>query len=306
MAAPTDEITATALLEHLSDAGEVEAGGEVLDLLRTLDPKHPDRVRLQVRLFESPEPDDGNREALIPLVTEGALDPLVRAGMLRAVVIAWRVLARRFPNNASFARRAEALLELFEPLPDADHDTRRAAVLDLLAAGNAVEGYALLREVLRDAPRDEVAGRRAETLREMLYARSSTRSYGAVPEHAAVKVLRASSPDHHAPTPGVDHESETEVRAALEPREDLETPTMARPALEVEPPTEVRPALSEASADEAPTSLHAALAARPTAAPKGDGAAHDEEKRAGSDAPERRDSVQMQKRRIVRLGGDKG
>ncbi len=296
MAAPPDEITATALLEHLSDAGELDAGGEVLDQLRALDPKHPDHVRLQVRLFESPEPDDTNRESLVPIAAEGALDPLVRAGMLKAVVTVWSAIARRFPHNVSFARRAEALRELLDPLPDADRDPRRAAVLDLLTAGNAVEGYALLREVLRDAPRDEAAGRRAETLREMLYSRSSTRPYGAVPDYAAAAVLRASSP---APEPRVDHESETEVRPALEPREDTETPTIARPALEVEPPTEVRPALSEASADEAPTSLHAAIAARPTAAPKADAPSEGE-------TTERRESVLLQKRRIVRLGGDKG
>lgn len=281
MAQSPNEITATEAIYHLGSAGELDAAGDILDLLCTTDPHPPDRATkatLQAQLFDSPEPDDSNRNALIPFASDGALDALTRAGMLHAVVTIWSVLSKRFPDNQAFSLRADSLRDLVSPLPDSLPDSRKSTFHSLLASGNSVEAYALLRDLLRDHPRNTTLSARAELLRELLYARSSTRPYATVSSVAAARILRAPVPTPEQPTPIISHNTAlpntTQDSQTTQDTQDSQA-TQLRPALEAPGPI---------FSDEDSTTVKAPSLS--------------------SNTPEPRDSVRIHRRRIVRLGTD--
>lgn len=169
--------TADDLVSLLADAGEVDAGVEVLEALRASDPGSPTAIRLQARLFAVDSvPADQRREALVRL-RDGRVDALARRGSLLETCVALRLLNREFPEEPMWAEKLSRLEDLLEPLPNAHGDARRAHADALIAMGKPREAWELLREMVADSPMELELARRADALRGLLFEAVHTRPY---------------------------------------------------------------------------------------------------------------------------------
>ncbi|MDO9019564.1 MAG: hypothetical protein Q8S73_21255 [Deltaproteobacteria bacterium] len=165
------------LVALLADAGEVDAGVEVLEAIRAHDQSSPQTMRLQARLFAAePLSPERRREALTPL-RDGRVDALAREGALLEACVALRLLNREFPDEPAWAEKLSRLEDLLLPLPNLHGDPRRADVDALIALGRTREAWELLREMITDSPGELELSRRADALRALLFEPAHTRPY---------------------------------------------------------------------------------------------------------------------------------
>jgi hypothetical protein len=165
------------LVALLADAGEVDAGVEVLEAIRAHDQSSPQTMRLQARLFAAEAREPGRRrEALMPL-RDGRVDALAREGALLEACVALRLLNREFPDEPAWAEKLSRLEDLLLPLPNLHGDPRRADVDALIALGRTREAWELLREMITDSPGELELSRRADALRALLFEPAHTRPY---------------------------------------------------------------------------------------------------------------------------------
>jgi hypothetical protein len=165
------------LVALLADAGEVDAGVEVLEAIRAHDPSSPQTLRLRARLFAAEAPAPGRcREVLMPL-RDGRVDALAREGALLEACVALRLLNREFPDEPAWAEKLSRLEDLLLPLPNLHGDPRRADVDALIALGRTREAWEVLREMITDSPGELELSRRADALRALLFEPAHTRPY---------------------------------------------------------------------------------------------------------------------------------
>lgn len=154
MVAPAPQPTPEELIESLAEAGELDAGAEVLDALRLRDPERS-LVRLQARLFDAPDaPDDVARRAALAPWRAGGVAQLQQGGAFLEAAVALRVLARVFADEPALAEayaRAEALLA---PLPNPLGDPARAAFDGAIARGDAPDAWDRITALARRDPGD--------------------------------------------------------------------------------------------------------------------------------------------------------
>jgi hypothetical protein len=195
------------LVEILADAGELDAGAEVLEAWRMREPDARAIVRLQARLFNADDVAGAERHAALSGVHHAALDGLARQGALLEVAVAYRALLRAHPDDALWRERLARIEGILAPLPNADHDPRRDAIDAMVARGALSEAFAALRELCREA-RDAALEQRAEALRALLFEPAHTRPYRPLGLEEAAQALSSNrlrgltSPDARPlPTP---------------------------------------------------------------------------------------------------------
>lgn len=172
-----ETFTADDLVAILANAGEIDAGVEVLEAIRASDPGSPTAIRLQAMLFavESVAPD--RRRSVLMQLRDGRVDALARRGALIETCVALRLLNREFPEEPMWAEKLSRLEDLLEPLPNAHGDARRAHVDALIAMGKTRDAWELLREMVADSPMELELARRADALRALLFEAVHTRPY---------------------------------------------------------------------------------------------------------------------------------
>lgn len=169
--------TADDLVSLLADAGEVDAGVEVLEAIRARDQASPRTVRLQARLFAAEAPSAERRREVLLGLRDGRVDGLAREGALLEACVALRLLHREFPGEPAWADRLGRLEDLLVPLPNPQGDARRTDVDGLLALGRTRDAWALLREMVAESPGEPELGRRADALRALLFEPAHTRPF---------------------------------------------------------------------------------------------------------------------------------
>jgi hypothetical protein len=183
--------TAEELIEALAEAGELDAGVEVLDALRMRDPS-ASLVHLQAKLFDAPDDRsiEAKREALAPW-REGALDGLLQRGAFLEVAAALRVMTRVFADEPVWRERHARIETLVTPLPNPHDDPSRSAFDAAIARGEVSEAWDRLRALLRQDPSDPDLARRLEALREVVYPPTGTRPYEALREPVDASAVTA-------------------------------------------------------------------------------------------------------------------
>jgi len=169
--------TADDLVALLADAGEVDAGVEVLEALRAHDPTSSQTMRLQARLFAAEAPSPERRREVLLRLRDGRVDGLAREGALLEACVALRLLNREFPEEPMWAEKLSRIEDLLLPLPNLHGDARRADVDALIALGRTREAWELLREMVTDSPNELELSRRADALRALLFEPMHTRPY---------------------------------------------------------------------------------------------------------------------------------
>lgn len=201
----TAALTPERLVEVLADAGDLDAGTEVLDALR-LRAKDPAAVlRLQARLFTATERDRAARMEGLACLRDGAIDALARDGHLLEAAAAWRAMSRAFPDEPGWVERLARAELLLAPLDPSGADLARGEVDAMIARGDLDAAWSALGAMQAEAPGDIWLGQRVEALRVVLFGPSTTRPYreGAeedraslvsASQRASAEVLRPSSP----------------------------------------------------------------------------------------------------------------
>ncbi len=243
-ATPSTDLTIEQLVELLAEAGELDAGAEVLEAWRMRNPGARDVVRLQAALFNADDPGEVTRREVLGRVHHSALDNLARHGALLEVAAAYRAMIRAQPDDALWRERLARVEAVLAPLPNPDHDARREAIDAMVARGALSEAFGALRELCRDG-RDAVLEQRAETLRGMLFEPAHTRPYRALPADEAQVIVGSkfrglTSPDARAsstpPTPGSSVEpAETLARSAEALRAAIEAGNIERALVHLQP-----------------------------------------------------------------------
>lgn len=165
------------LVALLADAGEVDAGVEVLEAIRAHDQASSQTMRLQARLFAAEAPDAARRREVLLRLRDGRVDVLAREGALLEACVALRLLNREFPEEPMWAEKLSRIEDLLLPLPNLHGDARRADVDALIALGRTREAWELLREMVTDSPNELELSRRADALRALLFEPMHTRPY---------------------------------------------------------------------------------------------------------------------------------
>lgn len=165
------------LVALLADAGEVDAGVEVLEAIRAHDRTSAQTTRLQARLFAAEAPGAERRREVLVQLRDGRVDALARQGALLEACVALRLLNREFPDEPMWADKLSLLEDLLIPLPNLHGDARRADVDALIALGRTREAWELLREMVTDSPNEFELSRRADALRSLLFEPMHTRPY---------------------------------------------------------------------------------------------------------------------------------
>lgn len=165
------------LVALLADAGEVDAGVEVLEAIRAHDPTASQTMRLQARLFAAEAPSPERRREVLLRLRDGRVDGLAREGALLEACVALRLLNREFPEEPMWAEKLSRIEDLLLPLPNLHGDARRADVDALIALGRTREAWELLREMVTDSPNELELSRRADALRALLFEPMHTRPY---------------------------------------------------------------------------------------------------------------------------------
>lgn len=235
-AATAADLSMEQLVELLADAGELDAGAEVLDAWRIREPDARAIVRLQARLFNADEALGAERHAALLGVHPAALDGLARQGALLEVAVAYRALLRAHPDDALWRERLARVEGILAPLPNPDDDPRRHAIDAMVARGALPEAHAALRELCREA-RDAALAQRSEALRALLFEPAHTRPYRPLSTDDAAQVLASSrlrgltSPNARPmPTPpsGVPGVDDDPARCVGVVREAVESGDLAR------------------------------------------------------------------------------
>ena len=202
-----DSFTTDDLVALLADAGEVDAGVEVLEAVRAHDQASTQTMRLQARLFAAEAPTPARRREVLLALRDGRVDVLARQGALLEACVALRLLNREFPDEPTWAEKLSLLEDLLLPLPNLHGDARRADVDALIALGRTREAWELLREMITDSPNELELARRADALRALLFEPAHTRPY---------------------------HEGDDALLDEATPRSDDPDEALARAALDVE------------------------------------------------------------------------
>lgn len=207
----TAALTPERLVELLADAGDLDAGTEVLDALRLRAGDEGVVLRLQARLFTAAERDRAHRAEALGALRDGVIDELAREGHLLEAAAAWRAMARAFPDEPAWVDRLARVELLLAPLDPSGADPARVAADAMIARGDLDAAWAALSALQADAPRDIWLGQRVEALRVVLFGPSTTKPYreGAeedrtslvsASQRASAEVLRPSQPAE-APRP---------------------------------------------------------------------------------------------------------
>ncbi len=175
-----DEATPERLIEVLADAGEIDAGVEVLDALRVRDPSSAALIRLQARLFMAPAVTPEKARAAMAPWCNGALDRLARAGALIECAVGYRVLAKVFPDDRLWRDRHLRLETALSPLVNPYGDSARTTIDAMVARGATAEAAEALRALARLEPNDADLARRASILEELCAESTDTRAYDAL------------------------------------------------------------------------------------------------------------------------------
>ncbi|MDB4930279.1 MAG: hypothetical protein JWM10_2763 [Myxococcaceae bacterium] len=184
------------LVVLLADAGEVDAGVEVLEAIRAHDPTAAQTTRLQARLFAADAPGAGRRRELLLGLRDGRVDGLARQGALIEACVALRLLNREFPDEPVWAEKLSLLEDLLLPLPNLHGDPRRAHVDALIALGRTRDAWELLRDMIAESPGELELARRSDALRALLFEPVHTRPYREGDEATRVQAaLRLEDPD---------------------------------------------------------------------------------------------------------------
>jgi hypothetical protein len=180
----------------LADAGEVDAGVEVLEAMRAHDPGATQTTRLQARLFAAESPGGARRRELLLELRDGRVDSLARQGALIEACVALRLLNREFPEEPMWADKLSLLEDLLLPLPNLHGDPRRAHVDGLIALGRTRDAWELLRGMITESPGELELSRRSDALRALLFEPVHTRPYRDDDESTRVQTaLRLEDPD---------------------------------------------------------------------------------------------------------------
>jgi hypothetical protein len=184
------------LVVLLADAGEVDAGVEVLEAIRAHDPGAAQTTRLQARLFAAEAPGETRRRELLLGLRDGRVDGLARQGALLEACVALRLLNREFPEEPMWADKLSRLEDLLLPLPNLHGDARRAQVDSLIALGRTRDAWELLRDMIAESPGELELARRSDALRALLFEPVHTRPYRDGDEATRVQsALRLEDPD---------------------------------------------------------------------------------------------------------------
>ncbi len=279
MSEVNDDLTLESLVESLADAGELDAGVEVLEAwkLRSLEPRT--LLRLQARLFSIDRQPSVPLEVAFAAWTPSALDALARDGALLEVAIALRLQLRRFPTDTLWQDRLARVETLLSPLAKRGGDPRLEAVDAMVARGVLIDAHAALRSLCSEGPRNPELERRCDLLRALLWEPAHTRPYRAMTGHEARALLLSegdTNPDGADPM-----RVEIPVEALHRWTDPHELTTQPAPAL---PESEVVTERRSNVASEAPLPVSEAPPSVSEAPPPGDGA------------------LQVGRRKIVRLG----
>lgn len=172
-----DALTPETLTELLADAGDLDAGTEVLDALRLRTLDAGTVLRLQARLFTAPEGDRERRRAVLGALREGAVDLLARAGHLLEAAAAWRALARAFPEEPAWAEKLTRVEGLLAPLDPSGADPDRVETDAMIARGDLEAAWKRLNALQSEDPRDLWLAQRIDALQVVLFGPSSTKPY---------------------------------------------------------------------------------------------------------------------------------
>lgn len=184
------------LVVLLADAGEVDAGVEVLEAIRAHDPGAAQTTRLQARLFAAEAPGEARRRELLLGLRDGRVDGLARQGALIEACVALRLLNREFPEEPMWADKLSRLEDLLLPLPNLHGDARRAQVDGLIALGRTRDAWELLRDMIAESPGELELARRSDALRALLFEPVHTRPYRDGDDATRVQsALRLEDPD---------------------------------------------------------------------------------------------------------------
>ncbi len=165
------------LVALLADAGEIDAGVEVLEAVRAHDQTSSQRLRLQAKLFVAEDQTpERRREVLLPL-RDGRVHVLARQGALLEACVALRLLIREFPDEPMWTAQLSRLEDLLMPLPNLHGDARRADADAFIALGRTHEAWELLQQMIADSPHELDLTRRAAALRSLLFPPTNTRPY---------------------------------------------------------------------------------------------------------------------------------
>ncbi len=180
MADPGDDATPERLIEALADAGEVDAGVEVLDALRLRAPSSTAFMKLQAKLFMAAPVSADRARAVMASWCNGALDRLARSGALLECAVGYRVLAKVFPDDRIWRDRYVRVEAALSPVPNPYNDTSRSTIDGLIARGATAEAAEALRALARVEPGDADIAQRAATFEELCAEPPDTRAYEAV------------------------------------------------------------------------------------------------------------------------------
>lgn len=207
-------LTPERLVELLADAGDLDAGTEVLDALRV---RHmrvdtgTDLLPLQARLFTARDRDRAHRAEVLAPLRDGSIDELARGGLLLEAAAAWRALSRVWPDEPGWSERLTRAELLIAPLDRDGSDPARAAVDQCLARGDLHAAWAALSALAELHPHDLPVSQRLDALRVVLFGPSNTRPYQQGDEadrgslvsasaRASAEVLRGSQPPRERPS----------------------------------------------------------------------------------------------------------
>ncbi|MFO0628370.1 MAG: hypothetical protein U0325_22540 [Polyangiales bacterium] len=140
-------LTPERLVELLAEAGDLDAGTEVLDALRVRYARvatDADLLPLQARLFTARDRDRAHRAEVLTVLRDGAIDELARAGLLLEAAAAWRAMARVWPDEPGWTERLARAELLIAPLDRDGDDPDRAVVDHALARGDVHAAWGAL------------------------------------------------------------------------------------------------------------------------------------------------------------------
>lgn len=185
MVDPGDDATPERLIEVLADAGEVDAGVEVLDALRLRAPSSTALIKLQAKLFMAAPVTSERARTVMASWCNGALDRLARSGALLECAVGYRVLAKVFPDDRIWRERYVRIEAALSPLHNPYNDTARSTIDGLIARGATAEAAEALRALARLEPSDADIAQRAATFEELCAEPPDTRAYEAVAPEAS-------------------------------------------------------------------------------------------------------------------------
>lgn len=170
-------LTPEGLVALFAEAGDLDAGTEILDALRLRRSDQRALLPLQALLFKARHRDRAHRAKVLAALREGVVDELARDGYLLEAAAAWRALARVWPDELGWSERLERVERLIDPLDPSRSDSTRTSIDDALARGELHGAWELLSAASAAAPHDLAVAQRVDALRVVLFGPSNTRPY---------------------------------------------------------------------------------------------------------------------------------